>query len=95
MLTLTTTWTVPVDRQVADAVRPHPTPFPVARTIGDETPDRRLHLLDGDGASLCEAFPPQQLERMRRPWEDVDAAARCHPCELLGSPSAGTPPGCG
>ncbi|MGY1609985.1 hypothetical protein [Geodermatophilus sp. SYSU D00700] len=85
MLTLTTTWTVPVDRQVADAVGPHPTPFPVARTIGEETPARSLHLLDGDGASLCEAVPPQQLERMRRPWEDVDADARCRPCELLGS----------
>ncbi|MGY1709839.1 hypothetical protein ACI8AC_10050 [Geodermatophilus sp. SYSU D00758] len=77
--------TVLVDRQATGTADPLPTPFPVARTTGEGSPDRRLHLVDGDGASLCELFAQQQLERLPMPWCDVVTGARCRTCELLGS----------
>jgi len=61
------------------------TPFPVARSIEGEHRDRDLHLVDGDGASLCEAFTQQQLERLPLAWAEVVAVARCRACQVLGS----------
>jgi hypothetical protein len=58
--------------------------FPVARTIGGGTRDGHLHLVDGDGASLCEAFTQQELERLPLVWAEVLEAARCLACEALG-----------
>jgi hypothetical protein len=61
-----------------------PNPFPVARTIGGVIDARHVHLVDGDGASLCEGFARHQLERLELPWQDVVTGARCRVCEVLG-----------
>src|SRR5215203_5751783 len=53
--------TVPIDLW-GTAVGTRPALFPVARTIGGATRDSHLHLVDGDGASLCERFTQQELE---------------------------------
>jgi hypothetical protein len=59
--------------------------FPVARTIGGGTRDGHLHLVDGDGASLCEAFTQQELECVPLVWAEVLEVARCRACKALGS----------
>ena len=59
--------------------------FPVARTIGEEPGDGYLHLVDGDGASLCEKFTEQQLGWLHVSWCDVVVPARCRACAVLGS----------
>jgi hypothetical protein len=60
----------------------------VARSIDGGTRDGDLHLVDGDGASLCEAFTQQQLQRLPLAWAEVVAVARCRVCEVLSSSSA-------
>jgi hypothetical protein len=85
MPTFATYLTDLIDQRVNATVDPRPTPFPVARTIGEGTRDGRLHLVDGDGASLCEAFTQQQLQRLHLAWYDVVTVARCRACEVLGS----------
>lgn len=77
--------TAPIDQRVTGGGRFRPAPFPVARTIGGRTRDAHLHLVDGDGASLCEAFTQQQLERLHLAWCDVITVARCRACSMLGS----------
>ncbi|CCH87908.1 protein of unknown function [Modestobacter italicus] len=79
--------TAVIDSRVPAGVGSRAAPFPVARSIGRRTGDRRFHLVDGDGASLCEAFTQQQLERLALSWAEVMAVARCRACEMLGSPS--------
>ena len=63
------------------------TPFPVARRIGGQALDGSVHLVDGDGASLCEAVTQDQLERLPVAWADVVAVGRCRGCEALGCSS--------
>jgi hypothetical protein len=82
--------TVPTDPRGTAGAGSHATPLPVARSITTGLRDGALHLVDGDGASLCERFTQQQLERLPLAWTDVVAAARCPVCEVLGSPF--TPP---
>jgi hypothetical protein len=69
------------------AVVGSPAPFPVARTMRGGTRDGHLHLVDGDGASLCEAFTQQELERLPLVWAEVVEVARCRACEALGCSS--------
>jgi len=88
MLSSTISFTVPIDKRVTVAVGSCSTPFPVARSIDWGTRDGDLHLVDGDGASLCEAFTQQQLERLPLAWAQVVAVARCRVCEVLGCSSA-------
>ena len=82
-----------IDQWVAEEVgsrpspSPFPFPFPVARRIGGLAPDGHVHLVDGDGASLCEAVTQDQLERLPVAWADVVAGARCRGCEVLVRPS--------
>src|SRR4051794_29397181 len=78
--------TVLTARWVTAAAGTHATPLPVARSIYAGTRDGGLHLVDGDGASLCERFTQQQLEQLPLAWTDVVATARCPVCEVLGSP---------
>jgi hypothetical protein len=80
--------TVPIDRRVTAGGDSRSTPFPVARSIDGGTRDGDRHLVDGDGASLCEAFTQQQLERLPLVWAQVVAVARCRVCEVLGSSPA-------
>jgi hypothetical protein len=84
MLSSTIFPTVPIDQGVPAGVDSRHTPFPVARG----TRGGALHLVDGDGASLCEAFTEQQLERLPLTWAEVIAIARCRVCDMLGSPPA-------
>jgi hypothetical protein len=88
MLTSTLTPTAVIDSRVTARVRSRSSPFPVARSIDGGTRDRSLHLVDGDGASMCEAFTQQQLERLPLAWAEVIAVARCRVCEVLGSSPA-------
>jgi hypothetical protein len=88
MLSSTMSPTVLIDRRVTAGVGSRSTPFPVARSIDGGTRDGDLHLVDGDGASLCEAFTQQHLERLPLAWAEVAAVARCRACEMLGSSSA-------
>ena len=88
MLSSTPLPTAPIYRRVTGEIGSRPTPFPVARTIGGGIRDAHLHLVDGDGASLCEAFTEQQLGRLHVAWYDVVTPARCRACEVLGSWSA-------
>jgi hypothetical protein len=90
MVSPTTVPTAVIDSRVTAGVGSRSSPFPVARSIHGGTPDRCLHLVDGDGASMCEAFPQQQLERLPLAWAEVIAVARCPVCEVLGSSSAPT-----
>ncbi|RFU19200.1 hypothetical protein [Geodermatophilus marinus] len=76
--------TVLVDPRAPAAARPRPTPLPVAR-VNAEGAAGRLHLVDGDGASLCELIPARQLERLPLPWCDVVTTARCRVCAALAS----------
>jgi hypothetical protein len=76
--------TVLIDQWVTAGVGSCATPFPVARSIDRATRDGYLHLVDGDGASLCEAFTQQQLERLPLAWAEVIALTRCRVCEVLG-----------
>jgi hypothetical protein len=85
MLSSTILTTVLIDQRVTAGADSRSVPFPVARSIDEGTRDGGLHLVDGDGASLCEAFTPQQLERLPLPWVEVIAVARCRVCKLLGS----------
>jgi|tagenome__1003787_1003787.scaffolds.fasta_scaffold20047243_1 hypothetical protein len=78
--------TVPADQGVTAGAGTHDIPLPVARSIYAATRDGGLHLVDGDGASLCEKFTQQQLEQLPLAWTDVVATARCPVCEVLGSP---------
>jgi len=80
--------TVPTDLWGTAVVGSRPALFPVARTIGGGTRDGHLHLVDGDGASLCEAFTQQELEWLPLVWAEVDEVARCPACEALGFSSA-------
>jgi len=77
----------PVDRWFAAGVRSRRTPFPVARRMGRQARGGDVHLVDGDGASLCEAVTQQQLERLPLAWADVVPVARCRGCEVLGCSS--------
>jgi hypothetical protein len=79
--------TVPTDQRVIAVAGVHAPPLPVARSVYAGTRDGSLHLVDGDGASLCERFTQQQLEQLPLAWTDVIATARCPVCEVLGSPS--------
>jgi hypothetical protein len=88
MLSSTISPTVPIDQRVTAGGDSRSIPFPVARSIGGGTRDGDLHLVDGDGASLCEAFTEQQLERLPLTWAEVIAIARCRVCDMLGSPPA-------
>lgn len=74
----------PTDRWGTAAVGSCPAPFPVARPISAGTRDGHLHLVDGDGASLCEAFTQQELEWLPLVWAEVVETARCPACEALG-----------
>jgi len=76
--------TAPTDLWGTAVVGSHPALFPVARTIGGWTRDDHLHLVDGDGASLCEAFTQQELEWLPLVWAEVLEVARCRACEALG-----------
>ncbi len=77
--------TAVIDVRVTARVDCPSSPFPVARSLDRGTRDRFLHLVDGDGASMCEAFTQQQLERLPLTWAEVIAVARCRVCEVLGS----------
>jgi hypothetical protein len=88
MLSSTISPTVPIDPWVTAGSDSRSTPFPVARSIDGGTRDGDLHLVDGDGASLCEAFTQQQLQRLPLAWAEVVAVARCRVCEVLSSSSA-------
>jgi hypothetical protein len=88
MLSSTMSPTVLFDQRVTAAVGCRSIPFPVARSIDGGTRDAGLHLVDGDGASLCEAFTHQQLQRLPLAWSEIVAVARCRVCEVLGSSSA-------
>jgi hypothetical protein len=88
MRSSTTVPTTVIDSRVTAGVGSRSSPFPVARSIDRSTRDRCLHLVDGDGASMCEAFTQQQLERLPLTWAEVIAVARCPVCEVLGSLSA-------
>jgi hypothetical protein len=77
--------TAVIDVRVTARVGWPSSPFPVARSITRGTRDRVLHLVDGDGASMCEAFTQQQLERLPLAWAEVIAVARCPVCDVLGS----------
>jgi hypothetical protein len=77
--------TAPTDRWGTAVVGSRPVLFPVARTIGGGTRGGHLHLVDGDGASLCEAFTQQELERLPLVWAEVLEVARCRVCGALGS----------
>jgi hypothetical protein len=90
MLSSTIFPTVLIDQRGTVGVGSRSTPFPVARSIDGGTRDGDLHLVDGDGASLCEAYTQQQLERLPLAWAEVVAVARCRACEVLGSSSART-----
>jgi len=81
-------FTVPIDKRVTVAVGSCSTPFPVARSIDWGTRDGDLHLVDGDGASLCEAYTQQQLEQLPLAWAEAVAFKRCRVCEVLGFSSA-------
>jgi hypothetical protein len=78
--------TVPADPWVTAGAGTHSAPLPVARSIATGIRDGSLHLVDGDGASLCDRFTQQQLEQLPLAWTDVVATARCPVCEVLGSP---------
>ncbi len=79
--------TAPLDDLWGTAVvGAHPVPFPVARTIGRATRNTHLHLLDGDGASLCEGFTEEELERLPLAWAEVVEVARCRACDVIGCP---------
>ena len=88
MLRSTISLTVPIDQRVTAGVGSRCSPFPVARSTFAGTRDGHLHLVDGDGASLCEAFTQQQLERLLLAWAVVNPVARCRVCDVLGSSSA-------
>jgi hypothetical protein len=90
MLSSTISPTVPVDQQVTGGGDSRSIPLPVARSIDGGTQDGDLHLVDGDGASLCEAFTPHELTRLPLAWAEVVAVARCLVCEVLSSSSART-----
>src|SRR3954453_15859808 len=84
MLCSTISPTVPPAQRVTAGRDSRSSPFPVARSIDGATRDGDLHLVDGDGASLCEAFVQQQLERLPLAWAEVDAVALCRlPCARL------------
>jgi hypothetical protein len=87
MLSSTLSLTAPIDQQVAARVSSCTLPFPVARTRGAGVRDAHLHLVDGDGASLCEAFTQQQLDWLPLDWPDVGTGARCPACQMIGSGS--------
>jgi hypothetical protein len=84
----TTSLTVLFDPRFTAGVGSRSSPFPVARSIDEATRDGDLHLVDGDGASLCEAFTQQQLRRLPQTWAEAVDVARCRVCDLLGSWSA-------
>jgi hypothetical protein len=88
MLRSTISLTVPIDQRVTAGVGSRCSPFPVARSTFAGTRDGHLHLVDGDGASLCGAFTQQQLERLLLAWAVVTPVARCRVCDVLGSSSA-------
>jgi hypothetical protein len=88
MLTSTIIPTAVIDPRVTARSGSRSSPFPVARSIDGGTWDRSLHLVDGDGASMCEAFTQQQLERLPLAWAEVIALTRCRVCEVLGFSSA-------
>jgi hypothetical protein len=77
--------TAPTDLWGTAVVGSRPALFPVARTIGEGTRDGHFHLVDGDGASLCEAFTQQELEWLPLVWAEDLGVARCRACEALGS----------
>jgi hypothetical protein len=85
MLSSTLLLTAPIDQQVPAPVSSGALPFPVARARGEGVRDAHLHLVDGDGASLCEAFRHQQLELLPLAWHDVVTGARCLACQVIGS----------
>jgi hypothetical protein len=87
MSTASISGTVPTDQRFTAVAGTHAIPLPVARWIDSGSRDGDLHLVDGDGASLCEEFTQQQLEQLPLAWTDVIATARCPVCEVLGSPS--------
>jgi len=89
MLRSTISLTVPIDQRVTAGVGSRCSPFPVARSSDGGTRDGHLHLVDGDGASLCETFTREQLQRLPLTWDD--AIARCRTCELLGTSPRRTP----
>jgi hypothetical protein len=88
MLGFTISPTVPIDQRVTADCGSRCTPFPVARSIDAGTRGGDFHLVDGDGASLCEAFTRRRLQRLPLAWAEVLAVARCRVCEVLGSSSA-------
>jgi len=88
MLSSTIFPTVLTDQRAVAGVGSRFSPFPVARSIDGGTRDGDLHLVDGDGASLCEACTKQQLERLPLAW--ADAVTRCRACDVLGSSSVRT-----
>jgi hypothetical protein len=79
--------TAPTDPWGTAVVGSRPAPFPVARTIGGGTRDGHLHLVDGDGASLCEAFTQDELEWLPLVWAEVVEVARCRACAVIGCSS--------
>jgi len=75
--------TASIDQTVTARAWSHSYVFPVARTIGGSARDSHVHLVDGDGASLCEAVEKQHLEPLHIAWRDVATAARCRVCDAL------------
>jgi hypothetical protein len=82
--------TAPIDLWGTAVVGSRPALFPVARTIGGAIWDGHLHLVDGDGASLCEGFTPQELEWLPLVWAEIVEVDRCRACEALGCSSVTT-----
>jgi hypothetical protein len=85
MLSFTISSTVLIEQRDIAKVGWCSAPFPVARSIDGATRGDDLHLVDGDGASLCEAFTQQQLERLPLAWSEIVPLTRCRICDVLGA----------
>ena len=56
--------------------------LPVGRSIAPS--DDRLHVMDGDGASLCEIIDGKDLLQVYElQWRDVPISRRCGACRAL------------
>ena len=64
--------------------------FPVGRPVAPS--GDRLHVMDGDGASLCERVDAEDLIQVfELRWRDVPISLRCHTCRaIMQVYSAGT-----
>ena len=56
--------------------------LPVGRSVAPS--GDRLHVMDGDGASLCESVAAEDLvEVYALRWRDVPISRRCGTCRVL------------